>query len=63
MFEELNSHRYLDLLEIGETDEWDFRLVIAEAGTIENSPPVTTEEEPNDKIRKLMIFRVRAETL
>jgi len=54
MFEELNKHKYLDLLEIGETDEWEFRLVIAEAGTVENSPAVTPEEEPNDKIRKLL---------
>ena len=54
MFEDLNSHKYLDLLEIGETDEWDFRLVIAEAGTIEDSLPVTPDEEPNDKIRKLL---------
>jgi len=54
MFEELNKHKYLDLLEIGETDEWEFRLVIAEAGTVENPPAVTPEEEPNDKIRKLL---------
>ena len=54
MFEDLNSHKYLDLLEIGETDEWGFRLVIAEAGTIEDSPLVTPDEEPNDKIRKLL---------
>ncbi len=54
MFEELNKHKYLDILEIGETDEWNFRLVIAEAGTFENSPAVTPEEEPNDKIRKLL---------
>jgi len=54
MFEELNSHKYLELLEIGETDEWAFRFHIAEAGTMDNSPPVTPEEEPNDKIRKLL---------
>ena len=54
MFEELNKHKYLDLLEIGETDEWEFRLVIAEASTIENSPDVTPEEESNEKIRKLL---------
>lgn len=54
MFEELNNHKYLDLLEIGETYEWDFRLVIAEAGTVEDSPTVTPEEEPNDKIRILL---------
>ena len=54
MFEELNKHKYLDLLEIGETDEWEFRLVIAEAGAAENSPPVTPDEEANDNIRKLL---------
>ncbi len=54
MFEELNKHKNLDILEIGETAEWSFRLVIAEAGIVENSPEVTSVEEPNDKIRELL---------
>ena len=54
MFEQLNEHEYLELLEVGETDEWEFRLVIAEAGVIEDSKPLTTEEEPSDEIRELL---------
>ncbi len=54
MFDELNRHKYLDLIEIGETYEWSFRLVIAEACVIENSLSLTPEEEPNDELRKLL---------
>jgi len=54
MFEELNKHKYLELEEIGEANEWDFRLIIAEADTIEGSPPVMPEQEPDDLVRKLL---------
>ena len=54
MFKQLNEHEYLELLEVGETDEWEFRIVIAEAGIIENPEPLTEKEEPNKEIRELL---------
>ena len=54
MFEKLDNHKYLDLLEISETDEWNFRLVIAEAGVIENSSIVTEKEEANEVVRNIL---------
>src|SRR5690606_424392 len=54
MFEEMDRHKYLDVLEIGETEDWEHRIVIAEAGAIENSEPLTPEEEPDASIRELL---------
>lgn len=54
MFEQLNQHKDYELIEIGETDDWEFRILIAEAGMVENSAPVTSKEEPNEHLRGLM---------
>ena len=54
MFDQLNHHEYLQLLEIGETDDWKFRLVIAEAGVSESLGSPTVEEESNDAVSELL---------
>lgn len=54
MFEQMNQHKYLDVLEVGETEDWDFRILIAEVGVIENSAPITAAEEPNKVLRTML---------
>jgi len=54
MLEQLNQLQYLELLEIRETNEWEFRLLIAEAVVIDNAPAITEKEEPNEEIRELL---------
>lgn len=53
-FREINDHEYLELLEIGETDEWALRLVLAEAIVSEIYGLASKTEEPNDSIRELI---------
>ena len=54
MFEQLNEHKYLDLLAIGETKDMDLRLVIAEAIVSEKSATFTAELEPNEILREML---------
>ena len=54
MFEDINQHRYLNLLEIGETEEWELRLVVAEAMVVEEASLVSVDAEPNEAIRELI---------
>lgn len=54
MFEDINSLKYIDVLEIGEDDEWNFRILIAEAGTIEDAPALTILDEKDENIRALL---------
>lgn len=54
MLKELNSHKYLDLIKVGQTDHQALCIGIAEARTIDNSTPATPIEESNDTIRKIL---------
>jgi len=54
MFSAMNQHKYLDMLEIQETYKDSLRIVIAEAGVSDNDPNISSEEEPNDALRKLL---------
>ena len=54
MFSEMNQHKYLDMIEIQETYTDSLRIVIAEAGVIDDAPEISAEEEPNEKLRELL---------
>lgn len=54
MFEQLNKHKYIDLLEIEETEDWCFRLVIAEACVSTKLDATSIEKEANEGIKKLL---------
>ena len=44
MFEDLNRHKYLHLLEIEENDESEFRLVVAEAAPVVHNENLSADE-------------------
>jgi len=54
IFDEINKHKYISLLEIGETADWCLRLVIAEAIISDEYASVSEEEEPNEVMRQLI---------
>lgn len=54
IFNEINEHKYLELLEIGETEDWYLRLVFAEAIVADIYGLASKEELPNDAVRELV---------
>ena len=54
MLGSINQHKYLEMIEIQETYKDCLRIVIAEAGVIENSIEITVQEEPNSSIREIL---------
>jgi len=54
IFDEINEHNYLEVLEIGETKDWQLRLVIVEAIVADIYGLANKEEQPNDAIRELV---------
>jgi len=54
MFSAINQHKYLDMIEIQETYTDCLRIVIAEAGVSDTASEVSSEEEPNDALRKIL---------
>ena len=50
----MNQHKYLEMIEIQETYKDRLRIVIAEAGIIENSAEVKESEESNASIREIL---------
>lgn len=54
MFSAMNQHKYLDMIEIQETYKDCLRIVIAEAGVSDIGQEITSEEEPNETLRKLL---------
>lgn len=54
MFSAMNQHKYLDMIEIQETYEYCLRIVIAEAGVSDAAPEISSEDEPNDALRKML---------
>ena len=54
MFSAMNQHKYLDMIEIQETYKDCLRIVIAEAGVSDVAPEISSDEEPNEALRKLL---------
>ncbi|WP_417657717.1 hypothetical protein [Pseudidiomarina aestuarii] len=54
MFSAMNQHKYLDLIEIHETYKDCLRIVLAEAGVSDVAPQMSSDEEPNEALRKLL---------
>lgn len=54
MFNSMNDHQYLDMVEVRETYKKCLRIVIAEAGVQEHSGEITPAEEPNQILRELL---------
>ena len=54
MFEQINRHRYLSVLEVGENHEEEFRILIAEAQSSEKSNLISADQEPDEAIRELL---------
>ena len=54
MFSAMNQHKYLDMIEIQETYKDCLRIVIAEAGIADASPEISSAEEPNEALRKIL---------
>ncbi|PTB88925.1 hypothetical protein C9928_05220 [Pseudidiomarina aestuarii] len=61
MFSAMNHHKYLDLIEIQETYKDCLRIVLAEAGVSDVAPQMSSAEEPNEALRKLLIESKRIE--
>ena len=51
---ELNQYRYIALLEIGETDDWKFRMLIAEMQVLDRPTLVSVDKHPNEIERTLL---------
>lgn len=54
MFSAMNQHKYLDMIEIQETYKDCLRIVIAEAGVSDVAPEISSDEEPDEALRKLL---------
>lgn len=54
MFSAMNNHKYLDMIEIQETYKDCLRIVMAEARVSDVAQQVSSEEEPNEVLRKLL---------
>ncbi len=54
MFSAMNQHKYLDMIEIQETYKDCLRIVIAEAGVSDVAPEISSNEESNEALRKLL---------
>ena len=54
MFSAMNNHKYLDMIEIQETYKDCLTIVIAEAWVSNVAQEVSSEEEPNEALRKLL---------
>lgn len=54
MLRQMNQHKYLDMIEIQETYKDSLRIVIAEAGVSDETPKISSEEKPNDALRKIL---------
>ena len=54
MIESMNTHKYLEMIEIQETYKDILRIVIAEAGVSESGPQLTEESEPNETLRSIL---------
>lgn len=54
MFSAMNQHKYLDMIEIQETYKDCLRIVIAEAGVSDAAPAISSEDEPNEALRKIL---------
>uniref|UniRef100_Q0HUT7 Uncharacterized protein n=1 Tax=Shewanella sp. (strain MR-7) TaxID=60481 RepID=Q0HUT7_SHESR len=50
----MNQHKYLDMIEIQETYKDCLRIVIAEAGVSDIAQEISSEEEPNEALRKVL---------
>jgi len=50
----MNQHKYLDMIEIQETYKDCLRIVIAEAGVPDIAQEISSEEESNEALRKLL---------
>ena len=54
MFSAMNQHKYLDMIEIQETYKDCLRIVIAEAGVSDVASEISSDEEPDKALRKLL---------
>jgi len=54
MFEDMNSHKHLDVIEVGETADCSFRILIAELLANEAAERITSEDEQNSVLRELL---------
>ena len=54
MFSAMNQHQYLDMIEIQETYKDCLRIVIAEAGVSDIAQEISSEEAPNEALRKVL---------
>ena len=54
MIESMNTHKYLEMIEIQETYKDILRIVIAESGVSESGPQLTEESEPNETLRSIL---------
>ena len=54
MFSAMNQHKYLDMIEIQETYKDCLRIVIAEACVSGAAPATSSEDEPNEALRKIL---------
>jgi len=54
MFNSMNQHKYLDMLDIQETYKTCLRIVIAEAGVTNNAPEILSKDEPNEALRNIL---------
>lgn len=54
MFATINQHKYLDMIEIQETYQDCLRIVIAEACVADANTNISSSEEPNDALRKIL---------
>lgn len=54
MFSAMNQHKYLDMIEIQETYKDCLKIVVAEAGLSDVASQMSSDEEPNEALRKLL---------
>jgi hypothetical protein len=54
MFSAMNQHKYLDMIEIQETDKDCLRIIIAEAGISDAAPEISSVEEPNEALQEIL---------
>lgn len=54
MFSAMNKHNYLDMIEIQEIHSDCLRIMMAEARVSDVAQQVSSEEEPNEALRKLL---------
>ena len=51
---EFNQYKYIALLEVGETDEWKFRMLLAEMQVLDKPTLVSIDKQPNEAVRSLL---------